>query len=499
MKSNDIKSQREQLRARMQQAARDGDTDLFTDTFGQLVENIHEDVLDQARAEMNQRIDAMQQETDTRILACRGKRQLTSEETNYYQKLSEAMRAKEPRQALANIEVTFPQTVFDAVFEELTTSHPLLSKIDFVPTTAAVKMLYNTNGYQTAAWGKLTSEIVRELSSGFKEIDSGLCKLSAFLAVSRDMLDLGPEWLDNYVRQVLYEALANGMEAGIVSGDGNEKPIGMNRQVGDDVVVTGGVYPAKEEISVSSLDIATLGNLVSLLAVDDNGKPRPVSDLILLVHPQDYYQKIMPATNILSPDGAYRSTMPYPVEVIQTSALENGKAILGMATRYFGMAGSSTDGTIEYSDENKFLEDERVYKIKAYGNGLPKDNNSFLCLDISALSPAVYKVQQVDAPTPSDNAYLSDLKIGSLTLSPSFASGTLTYTASTTNATNTVKAIPSDAGATIVITNTDKTNAVEISNGSAVTWYTGENTLTIAVTAADGSATKSYTVTVTKS
>ena len=39
----------------------------------------------------------------------------------------------------------------------------------------------------------------------------------------------------------------------------------------------------------------------------------------------------------------------------------------------------------------------------------------------------------------------------------------------------------------------------EVVNGRAVTWETGANTLTVKVTAADGTTTKSYVVTVTKS
>ena len=61
-------------------------------------------------------------------------------------------------------------------------------------------------------------------------------------------------------------------------------------------------------------------------------------------------------------------------------------------------------------------------------------------------------------------------------------------------------AIPADAGATIEITNKgtgeDVTNVV---NGRAVTWESGANTLTVKVTAANGTTTKSYVVTVTKS
>ena len=82
-----------------------------------------------------------------------------------------------------------------------------------------------------------------------------------------------------------------------------------------------------------------------------------------------------------------------------------------------------------------------------------------------------------------------------------FASGTTTYTTSTANATNIVRAVPTHAGATVAIINkdTDGSDQAEVANGTAATWYTGSNTLTITVTAADGETTKAYTVTVTKS
>ena len=91
------------------------------------------------------------------------------------------------------------------------------------------------------------------------------------------------------------------------------------------------------------------------------------------------------------------------------------------------------------------------------------------------------------------NAKLSALTLGSLTLSPAFDADTTSYTAATTNATNTVTATAADSNATIAITNGSTT----VANGSAATWTDGANTLTIIVTS--GTATKTYTVTVTKS
>ena len=498
MRNNDFPT-RDEIRVKSQQAIKDGDTDNFYYYFDQMLECIRDDVQKQA----DERSSQLRAESDTSVLSARGVRQLTTSEKTYYQKLIGAMKEKDPRQALNNLDVVMPETVIDAVFDELQTSHPLLSRIQFMNTRGAIRMMMNTNGYQEAAWGQLCDEIVQELTSGFKEVDTGLLKLSAFMPVCKAMLDLGPEWLDNFVRQVLYEAYANGLEAGIVAGDGNGKPIGMNRQVGDNVTVTGGVYPVKSPVAVSDLSPTTVGNLLALLAVDPNGKARNVRDVILVVNPVDYFQRIMPATTMMTPNGTYTNdVMPYPISIVQSPAVEQGQAIIGLGYKYFAAIGSARDGRIEYSDHYHFLEDERVYLIKGYANGFPMDNNAFFVLDISAIRPAVWKVEQVTAPTASDVDDLADLRIGGLALSPAFSASKLTgYTASTTNATNTVTAIPADAKASIEITNKGPSDdsATPVINGRSVTWKTGANTLTVKVTAENGTATQSYVVTVTKS
>lgn len=491
MKSNDIKQTRDQLHALMQKAIRDNDTEGYVNAFEQMLDSIEQSV----RTDYDQAINQMKQEMDSRILANRGVRQLTNEETEYYQKITDAMKSRNPKQALTDLNVVMPRTIVDSVFDNLREHHPLLSKIDFMPSAGAIDLIMNTSGSQEAVWGNLTDKIVKELTGGFKKVSTNLLKLSAFLPIAKSMLDLGPEWLDRYIREVLYEALANGMEAGIVDGDGDGKPVGMTRDVGIGVAVVDGKRPKKEAISVSDFSVTTIGNLLSLLAVDDNGKSRNVNNVILICSPQDYLQKVMPATTVMAPDGAYRSdVMPYPMTIIQSHAVKNNEAILGCADRYFAAAGTAKDGQIEYSDEYRFLEDERIYLIKAYANGMPKDNSSFLLLDISKLAPVLYHVASV-TDTPSAVATLSSLKIGNLKLTDAFTPDTTTYTATTKDATNIIKATPSDAGADVQI----MVGEVEIPNGTAATWTEGSNTLTAKVTAENGSATKTYTVTVTKS
>ena len=463
------------------------DKDALMDALQQMMD-VH---AEQLMADYND----LQQETDLRILAQRGVRQLTSEERKYYQKVIEAMKSADPKQAITGLDAVMPTTVIDAVFEDLETNHPLLSRIDFTPTNGLIEMIMNTDATQMAKWGPLCGEITKELQSGFKKIPATLYKLTAFLPVCKAMLDLGPVWLDTYVRRVLAEALANGLEYGIIMGDGKDAPIGMIRQSGEGVTVTGGIYPEKEAIELAEINPETIGNLLSIMAMGPNGKTRVVNGVIFLVNGQDYYQKVMPATTVMAPDGTYRNdVMPFPMDVIPTWALPRGKAIIGIARKYFAPVGMAKEGRIEYSDEYRFLEDERVYIIKLYANGMPKDDNAFLVVDISGLQPASYKVTQVDGRTPSSDATLSSLSLGNAKLTPQFTAETETYAASTTNVTNVVNAVPANAGAVIKVL----VNDVEINNGTSAEWKDGENTVKVIVTAEDDATTKTYTVTVTK-
>lgn len=501
MRSNDLNpsAQMDKAREGIMQALAANDKEKFKQAFNDMTLAICESV----KADYEAKLAAVQENAEaaetSRVLTARGVRQLTPDERKYYQKFTEAARSENPKQALLNADLVLPKTVMNAVFDELQTAHPLLSAIQFTNTTGITEMIMSENGEQIAQWGKLCDSIVKELLAGFTTVNMTLLKLSAFIPVCKAMLDLGPEWLDNFVRQVLYEALANGLEYGIVTGDGNDKPIGMDRQVGENVTVTGGVYPEKSPVAVNDFQPATVGRLLSLMAVDPAGKPRTLRDVVLIVNPQDYYEKVMPATTVMAPDGTYRNdVLPHPMQVVRSLALPRGKAIMGIAYKYFMGAGMSRDGRIEYSDHYQFLEDDRVYLIKLYANGFPMDNNAFLALDISGLHPATLQVTTLTAPAASDNDDLASLSLGKIKLNQAFAASTLTYTASTTDATNTINAVPADAGATIEITNTHDTDQTDsYNNGAAIQWANGSNTVKIKVTAANGTATQTYQVTVT--
>lgn len=387
MKNKDVLMQEKaKILQQMNEAIVKNDPDAFAEAFEKLSLNIQENIMEE--------VAQQRQAGDIAILNGRGVHQLTSDETKYYQAVAEAMHSSNPKQALTDLDVVMPKTVIDRVFEDLVQEHPLLDAIDFQNTSGLIEMYLNTDGTQLASWGTLTGAITKELTSGFKMVNLSLKKLSAFLPVCKAMLDLGPAWLDRYVRDILTEAIYNGLEQGIIAGSGKDQPIGMLKQVGEGVTVTDGVYPDKEATVVTSLDPVTYGSLLAPMAKTPAGKTRVIRGVILVVNPVDYFRKVMPGTTIMSPVGTYvNNVLPYPTTVVQSIRVPEGKAILGLGKKYFMGIGTAKSGKIEYSDEYHFLEDERVYLTKLYGHGEPLDNNAFQVLDITKLKPAVLKVE----------------------------------------------------------------------------------------------------------
>ena len=489
MKSKDVIKQ--ELHEKFAAALKGENPDQITDALTEFAVSLQQDVLTD--------FQAYQQTQDTSILAKRGIRQLTAKENKFYSDWMAAMKANasKPKMAFTGLDnTTLPTTVLDQVLSDIQSSFPILAAINLQNTAAITKMIVNKKGMQMAVWGALTTAITEELSGAIGTISIGTNKLTAFMVVSRDMLDVGPEWMDAYVRAVLAEALGYGLSYGIVAGTGKDQPIGMMKDISGSVV--DGVYPDKEAITVTALDAVTVGGIAKTLATGPNGRQRPVPQILMVVCPQDYFTKVMPATTYMTPNGAYvNDVLPYPTKIVQDINVPAGKAIFSLASRYFmGVGKGGSGGQIEYSDEFQFLDDDRTYKIKLYGNGQPLDGNACVVADISGLKPLALKVYVANETLDVVGTYdarLESLSIGSLTLSPAFNKSVMVYTAATTNATNTITAAAMDGDANIEILNGE----TSVVNGAAATWADGENVVTIHVTS--GTETETYTITVTKS
>lgn len=392
MKSKDLIKQ--ELMKDMKAAMQSEDGSAIVQVLTDFADSIQQNVLEDVRAYQITR--------DKEILQKRGIHQLTQKETEFYQSWIDAAKSSNPRQAITDLDIALPFTVIDNVMEDLKGNHPLLNLIDFQNMTAVKKMLFNKKGKQLAVWGAITSAITEELSGAIGQVDISLNKLSAFMPVSKDMLEVGPQWLDAYVRAILSESIAYGLEEGIINGTGKDQPIGMIRDIHDGVSVSSSDgYPAKTKKVITDFSDTTIGGLFAELAKDpiDSKKSRTVNanDIVLIVNPFDYFKKVLPSIMANKRMNAMMGILDNPFDiknVIQSDQMAEGTAILGLASKYKMGIGSesSKGGKIEYSDEYKYLEDQRYYLVKVLGNGRATSDNDFIYLDISKLTPSNLKV-----------------------------------------------------------------------------------------------------------
>jgi gliding motility-associated-like protein len=103
----------------------------------------------------------------------------------------------------------------------------------------------------------------------------------------------------------------------------------------------------------------------------------------------------------------------------------------------------------------------------------------------------------VTRSAPATNALLSALSLSTGDLSPNFAAGTTSYTASVDGTVSSITVTPTTSSVYASVT----VNGTAVTSGSAsqnLPLNVGANTITIVVTAQDGSTQKTYTVTVTR-
>ena len=368
---------------------------------------------------------------DRNILAQRGFRQLTAEENKYYQALIEAGKSKNPVQTYAGLlsDKVMPTTIIEDVYKDLLAEHPLLAKINFQSVQYMTRWILNDHSVQTAVWGAVNSQIAQQITSAFRTVEITQCKLSAYAVIEKDMLDLGPAFLDNYIRTFLKEALAVALEDAIVTGNGLNMPIGLDRDIHQGVSVSSSTgYPQKTAVALTSFMPKEYGAILAELcetevyytadatgvitaastAANSDGSPksgytkhggamRSFDEVTLICNMKDYLSKVMPATTVLNAAGSFTNNIfPFPTDVVRSNRVPTGKAILCLPEEYFFGIGSSKEGTLEYSDDYHFLEDQRVFKIKMHGYGKAWDNTVAILLDISNLVEAYVYVKAAD-------------------------------------------------------------------------------------------------------
>ncbi|KPU55611.1 phage major capsid protein [Bacillus wiedmannii] len=319
---------------------------------------------------------AKDEKWDAQVLAARGVRALTNEEQKFYNAAIEV-------QSFDELTKLMPPTIFERVFEDLEKEHPLLSLINFQTTGATTQWVLRKEGASVVFWGDVCDNIKEMTDEGFYTVDQGMFKLSGFLVVCKAMFELGPSWLDKYVRTFMKEVVAEELENVVVSGTGKKQPIGMIKDLKG--AVTDGIYPDKEPVALKDFSPATIGK--EILAPTTKKGTRRYTGVTLIVNPLDYATKFFPIGAKRKDDGTWTyDNFGVPgLTMVQSPAVPLNRMISGKPKDYFMGVGS--EQKLESTDVLRMVEDQRLYLIRQLANGRPLDHDSFTVFDITALEP----------------------------------------------------------------------------------------------------------------
>lgn len=326
-----------------------------------LATDVRSDILNQVNESM----------VDRSIMQSRGANVLTSEEMKFFNAVVEEGGFKSTE--------TLPKTTQERIFDDLVQSHPLLGHIGLENLGAVTEFIYgDPDG--AAVWGPLFGDIKGQLNATFRKESITQLKLTAFIPLANDMLKLGPVWVERYVRTMISEAMAVGLERGFVTGTGKEEPIGLLKDPSGSVV--GGVYPDKKPAGTLTFEpgrktINELKGVVKLLAKKlnadgtDADRPKNIAGKVVMVtNPFDTFD-IQANATIQNAAGVYVTSLPFNPIPSESVFVPQGKVLFFVKGEYIAAMGGTEP--IKKFEETLALEDATLYIAKQYATGKPKD------------------------------------------------------------------------------------------------------------------------------
>lgn len=335
--------------------------DIQNEKYLAMIDGLANDLMSQAKKEA--RLEA-----DEYITASKLDNAMTPEEVKFFNEVNTETGWKE--------EALLPETVVDKIFEDLAKEHPLLNALGLKYSGLRLKIL-KSDPKGAVVWGKIFSEIKGQLDAAFSEEDATQSKATAFVVIPNDLLEYGPVWVKRYVTIQIKEAFAVALESAFLTGDGKDKPIGLNRQVQEGVSVTGGVYPEKEVTGKLTFEdeatsIKEMKNIIKHHSVKENGKRVSVRGKINLVASPEDALDIEANFTSRNAMGDYITKMPFNVNIIESEFQETGKVLSFVAGRYTAVTAGAL--TIKEFDQTLALEDCTLYTAKQFAYGKADDD-----------------------------------------------------------------------------------------------------------------------------
>lgn len=318
--------------------------------------------------------------SDNNVLQSRGQNVLTNKERKFFNAVID--------EGGFTDDSILPETTQERVFEDVVQDHPLLQAIGIQNLGAVTEFIFSDPEF-AYVWGPLFGEIEGKLNAAFRKEKIEQLKLTAFIPIAKDMLKLGPAWVERYVRTIIVEAMKIGLEYGYVAGRGpnQNEPVGLLKEVDAE---SGAVSDKKSAGTLTfkpgRTTINELKGVVKKLAekLDKDGEvskqPRKVENRIIMVtNPFDTFDIKANAT-IQNTNGAYVTNLPFNPTQTESSFVPQGKVAFFVRGEYIAAVGGAMD--VKRYKETLAMEDADLYIAKQFATGKPKDNNAAQVYDL---------------------------------------------------------------------------------------------------------------------
>lgn len=406
---------------------------------------------------------------------------------------------KGQQRAISGGELTIPVVFLDLIAENMYRYSKLMNRVRVREVSGEARQTI-AGVVPEAVWTEMCGTI-NELTFVFNQVTLDGYKVAGYIPVCNALLEDNDVNLASWIVEMLSEAIGLAKDKAILygKGAGNNMPLGIVTRLAQTSKPSGYPANAPDWVDLHTSNIISLNASLTGAAFWAALTVAAGNTFTKYSRGNQFWAMNSKTYNLLkSKVITFTATGDIAANVFGVLPIINGDIdilefipdndiIGGYGDLYLWAQRSGM--TIEASTEVQFIQDNTVFRGKERADGMPVIPGAFVAINIAGSSVTTTMTFAADNANDAD---LGSLVIGTETLSPTFDADTTTYAVTASNNTDVVTAIAANSGAKVTITY----DGDEILNGSTVTWAAGAKALV--VTVENGSATKVYTVTVTK-
>lgn len=415
--------------------------------------------------------------------------------------LSQVRGIMKEKRAISGADLTIPVVFLELISENMYRYSKLINRVRVRNVTGEARQTI-AGTIPEAVWTEMCGAI-NELSFNFNQMTFDGYKVAGFVPVCNSLLEDSDIDLAAWIIEMISESLGYAKDKAILYGKGgaSHMPLGIVTRLAQSAKPEN--YPANapawqnlSTTNIIKIDGTSLSGAqfwAKLMEAVGNTYTRYNRGTMFWAMNSKTYSQLRSKLITFTGTGDIVANLfgVLPIITGDVDILEfipDGDIIGGYGDLYLWV--NRRDMTLD-SDSSGifFIQDNTVFRGKERADGAPIIPGAFVAININNAS--VTTAMNFAADTAND-AQLTDLKVGSETLS--FDPETYSYTVTASQASDKIEATPSQSDAQIAISY----NGKNVRNGGTVTWLADSDAHPLTVEVRKGNAVRVYTVNVTK-